>query len=66
MTYRLQSPAGEIATFQQITQDLMAFGDGRDNVELTVPNARKVWQALRLCQWQPIDGDALLIWQGLA
>ena len=63
MTFYLQSPAGDIATFQAITADLMSFVSGNDIVELSVPNARKVWRALLLCQWQPIDPDALLIYQ---
>lgn len=65
MTYLLQSPAGEIASFQAIGADSMAFASGRDTVELTTANARKVWRALLLCQWQRIDTEALLIWQGI-
>jgi hypothetical protein len=65
MTYHLQSPAGEIAAFQQIAAEQMAFICGRDTVELPTVDARKVWKALLLCQWQRIDTEALLIWQGV-
>lgn len=65
MTYLLQSPSGAIATFQAIGGDSMAFSDGRDVVELPIADARKVWAALLICQWQRIDTEALLIWQGI-
>lgn len=63
MSHLLQSPAGEIATFQQISEGMISFACGRDVVELQTADARKVWQALLLCQWQRIDSEALLIWQ---
>lgn len=65
MTFHLQSPAGDLATFQDIGGGSMSFVCGRDVVELPVADARKVWQALCLCQWQRIDADALLIYQGI-
>jgi len=65
MTFHLQSPAGNVASFEQITDSMMSFTSGDDIVELTVPDARKVWQALRLCQWQPLDRDALLRYVGV-
>jgi hypothetical protein len=65
MTFHLQSPAGNVASFEQITDSMMSFTSGSDIVELTLPDARKVWQALRLCQWQPLDRDALLHWVGV-
>lgn len=65
MTFHLQSPSGDFASFERITDDLMSFVCGNDIVELTVADARKVWQALRLCQWQPIDRDALLRYVGV-
>jgi hypothetical protein len=65
MTFHLQSPAGSVASFEQITDSMMSFTSGDDIVELTVPDARKVWQALRLCQWQPLDRDALLRYVGV-
>ena len=64
MTFYLQSPAGDVATFQMIGGDVMSFVSGNDVVELTIPNARKVWRALLLCQWQRIDDDALMIYRG--
>ena len=63
MTYLLQSPAGEIAAFQQIAAEQMSFICGRDTVELPIVDARKVWKALMLCQWQRIDQTGLLLWQ---
>ena len=63
MTYYLQSPAGEIAIFDQIASDAMAFVCGRDTVELPTADARKVWKALLLCQWQRIDQTGLTLWQ---
>lgn len=65
MTFHLQSPAGNVASFEQITDDLMSFVSGNDIVELPIADARKVWQALRLCQWQPLDRDALLRYVGV-
>lgn len=65
MSYLLQSPSCAIATFQTIGDGAMAFSDGRDTVELPTADARKVWRALLLCQWQRIDREALLIWQGI-
>ena len=65
MTFHLQSPAGNVASFEQITDSMMSFTSGDDIVELTVLDARKVWQALRLCQWQPLDRDALLRYVGV-
>jgi len=64
MTHLLQSPAGEIASFQQITEGMISFACGRDVVELPTTDARKVWSALLLCQWQRIDQTGLLLWQG--
>lgn len=63
MTYYLQSPAGEIAAFQAIGGDSMALVSGRDIVELATADARKVWKALLLCQWQRIDQTGLTLWQ---
>jgi hypothetical protein len=65
MTFHLQSPAGNVASFERIGDDLISFVSGNDIVELTLPDARKVWQALRLCQWQPLDRDALLRYVGV-
>ncbi len=65
MTFHLQSPAGNVASFEQITDSMMSFTSGDDIVELTVLDARKVWQALLLCQWQPLDRDALLRYVGV-
>ncbi len=64
MTFYLQSPAGDVAIFQTIGGNDMSFVIGNDVVELTIPNARKVWRALLLCQWQRIDDDALMIYRG--
>jgi hypothetical protein len=52
MTHTLESPAGDLATFQQVA-DFIVFTIGNDIVELSVEDARKVWKALTLCQWQP-------------
>jgi hypothetical protein len=52
VTHTLESPAGDLATFQQVA-DFIVFTIGNDIVELSVEDARKVWKALTLCQWQP-------------
>ena len=65
MTFYLQSPAGDVASFERIADDLMSFVSGNDIVELSIADARKVWQALLLCQFQPLDRDALLRYVGV-
>ena len=65
MTFYLQSPAGDLATFQTIGDGAMLFACGRDCVEMTIVNARKVWKALLICQWQRVDQDAVLLWKGI-
>lgn len=59
MTFYLQSPAGDVASFERIADDLMSFVCNNAIVELNVADARKVWRAFRICQWQPIDYEAL-------
>jgi hypothetical protein len=65
MTYTLQSPAGDIASFQQISEGMISFAFGDDVVEMPTIDARKVWKALLLCQFQRIDQTGLLLWKGL-
>ena len=50
-TFVLESPAGDLAVFRKVA-DFMTFEIGNDIVELSIPDARKVWKALLLCQWQ--------------
>jgi hypothetical protein len=57
--YYLQSVSGDIALFEMIADDIMAFVCNNAIVELNVADARKVWRAFRICQWQPIDHEAL-------
>ena len=64
MTYHLQSPSGAIATFVAFSDGTVSFSDERDTVELSTADARKVWKALLLCQWQRIDGMDLTLWHG--
>lgn len=64
MTYHLQSPSGAIATFVAYSNGIVSFSDGRDTVKLPTADARKVWKALLLCQWQRVDGMDLTLWYG--
>jgi hypothetical protein len=59
----LQSVSGEIAQFEMISDDIMAFICNKDIVELNIVDARKVWRAFRICQWQPIDREALELYR---
>jgi hypothetical protein len=64
MAFYLQAPSGTIATFEQLATDRMVFACGPDVVELTLEDARKVWKALLICQYQPTDREAVLLHQG--
>ena len=63
MTYHLQSPAGDIATFRKVSKGMMSFACGPWSRELPIIDARKVWKALLICKWQPIGEMDLLLWQ---
>ena len=62
MAFYLQSPAGDIATFEK-HDTFMVFANCGSVVELPVADARKVWQALQLCQYQQVDREAVHLYQ---
>ena len=52
MTYILESPAGVLAVFQEVCDFMAVTIGGSGTVEMTKGDARKVWKALTLAQWQ--------------
>ena len=65
MTYYLQSPSGALAVFRAFANGTVTFSDGREKtVKLPTADARKVWKALLLCQWQWVDAMDLTQWHG--
>lgn len=62
MAFYLQSPAGDIATFEK-HDTFMVFACGSDVIELPVADARKVWHALTLCQYQQVDREGVQLYQ---
>ena len=62
MTHYLQSPSGDLAAFEAVYEGWMALVMGGSVVEIPISDARKVWQALRLAQWQQADREAIALW----
>ena len=52
MIYTLESPSGVLAVFQEVCDFMAVTIGGAGTVEMTKKDARKVWKALTLAQWQ--------------